>query len=70
MVSAQIAVSPGRLLVLVEPVVKDASGLDHQFEPLPGSFSPQLFKLESECKPGVGVQLAGHQVQVRILWWQ
>ena len=55
MVSAQIAVSPGRLLLLVEPVVEDGAGLDHQLKPLPGSFPPQLLELESECEPSVGM---------------
>ena len=53
MVSTQIAVSPGRLLLLVEPVAEDGAGLDHQLKPLPGSFPPQLLELERERKPSV-----------------
>ena len=55
MVSAQVATSPGCLLLLVKPVAEDGAGLDHQLKPLPGSFPPQLLELERERKPGVGM---------------
>ena len=53
MTSTQIATSPGCLLLLVEPVAEDGAGLDHHLKPLPGSFPPQLFELESEREPSV-----------------
>ena len=55
MTSTQIATSPGCLLLLVELVAEDGAGLDHQLEPLPGSFPSQLFELESEREPSVRI---------------
>ena len=55
MVSAQIAVSPGCLLLLVEPVVEDGAGLEHQLKPIPGSSPAQFLELERKREPCVGV---------------
>ena len=70
MTSTQIATSPGCLLLLVELVAEDGAGLDHQLEPLPGSFPSQLFELESEREPSVRIELACHHGKVWVLWWQ